>query len=73
MPKTIEVSTTYLEPELVEDLQKRLHRIEGHVRGVKRMLQDQEDSESILVQTSAIKAALNQVILKLLDGHLEPV
>jgi CsoR family transcriptional regulator, copper-sensing transcriptional repressor len=64
-------SSTYLDPELVAKLQARLSRIEGHVRGVKRMLADQEDCESILVQTSAIKAALNQVIIKLLEGHME--
>src|SRR3990170_220856 len=63
--------TRYLEPELIENLLTRLNRIEGHVRGVKRMLMDQEDCESILVQTSAIKAALNQVIIKLLEGHME--
>ena len=71
MPKTKVVSQTYLDPELVDNLQIRLNRIEGHVRGVKHMLEDKEDCESILVQTSAIKAALNQVIIKLLEGHME--
>jgi len=69
--KTPKTSETYLDPEMVEDLQVRLNRIEGHVRGIKRMLDDKEDCESILVQTSAIKAALNQVIVKLLEGHME--
>jgi DNA-binding FrmR family transcriptional regulator len=63
--------TTYLDADLIENLFRRLNRIEGHVRGVKRMLADKEDCESILVQTSAIKAALNQVIIKLLEGHVE--
>jgi DNA-binding FrmR family transcriptional regulator len=72
MPTTpAQLTTTYLDPELVQNLQNRLNRIEGHVRGVKRMLEDKEDCESILVQTSAIKAALNQVIIKLLEGHME--
>lgn len=61
----------YLEPELVENLQKRLNRIEGHVRGVNRMLGDRESCDGILVQLSAIKAAVNQVTIKLLDGHME--
>lgn len=69
--KRMETPEVYLDPELVENIQNRLSRIEGHVRGVKRMLADQEDCESILVQTSAIKAALNQVIIKLLEGHME--
>ena len=72
MPKARAPSeTTYLDPDLIENLFRRLNRIEGHVRGVKRMLADKEDCESILVQTSAIKAALNQVIIKLLEGHME--
>jgi DNA-binding FrmR family transcriptional regulator len=66
-----QISDVYLDPELVANLQARLSRIEGHIRGIKRMLADKEDCESILVQTSAIKAALNQVIIKLLEGHME--
>ena len=69
--KTKPATETYLDPELVENLKTRLNRIEGHVRGIKRMLDDKEDCESILIQTSAIKAALNQVIVKLLEGHMD--
>jgi DNA-binding FrmR family transcriptional regulator len=65
------LTSTYLDPELVENLMNRLNRIEGHVRGVKRMLADQEDCESILIQLSAIKSAINQVTIKLLEGHTE--
>lgn len=61
----------YLYPELVDNLQKRLRRIEGHVRGVRRMLEEHEDCEQILVQLSAVKAAVNQVTIKLLEGHME--
>ncbi len=68
---TQSVAQTYLTPELVEELQKRLGRIEGHVRGIQRMLREQEDCDSILVQLSAIKAALNQVTIKVLEGHME--
>ncbi|MFQ5924002.1 MAG: metal-sensitive transcriptional regulator [Anaerolineales bacterium] len=63
--------TTYLEPELIENLQNRLNRIEGHVRGINRMLEDKENCDDILVQLSAIKAALNQVTIKLLEGHMD--
>jgi DNA-binding FrmR family transcriptional regulator len=62
---------TCLDPELVENLQDRLSRIEGHVRGIERMLDDKEDYEALLVQTAAVKSALNQVIIKLLEGHME--
>jgi len=71
MSSQVETRETCLDPELVANLTVRLNRIEGHVRGVKRMLEDKEDCESILVQTSAIRAAPNQVIIKLLEGHME--
>ncbi len=61
----------YLTSEVEQDLQDRLSRIEGHVRGVKRMLVEHRDCESLLIQMAAIKAALNQVTIKLLEGHME--
>ena len=62
--------TTYLDPELIGNLQTRLNRIEGSVRGVNRMLEDHENCDDIVVQLSAIKAAVNQVTIKLLEGHM---
>ena len=64
--------TTYLDPELIGNLQNRLNRIEGSVRGVNRMLEDHENCDDIVVQLSAIKAAVNQVTIKLLEGHMKP-
>lgn len=60
----------YLTPQLEEELQDRLSRIEGHVRGVKGMLAEHRDCESLLLQMAAIKAAVNQVTIKLLEGHM---
>lgn len=72
MTKIIEQSKViYLSPELVENLTARLNRLGGHVGGVNRMLNDQKPCEDILVQLSAIKAALNQITIKLLQGHVE--
>lgn len=62
---------TYLDPELVSSIQNRLSRIEGHIRGVKRMLDEQASCEQILIQLSAVRAALNQVTIKVLEGHME--
>lgn len=70
-PTLIEAEKTYLSPELEENIQNRLSRIEGHVRGVKRMLGEHQDCENILIQLAAIKSALNQVIIKVLEGHME--
>ncbi|MEE8390855.1 MAG: metal-sensing transcriptional repressor [Anaerolineae bacterium] len=61
----------YLTSEVERDIQDRLSRIEGHVRGVKRMLAEHRDCESLLIQIAAIKAAVNQVTIKLLEGHME--
>lgn len=69
--KPAPLEKAYLSPELEQDIQHRLSRIEGHVRGIGRMLEEHQDCERILVQTAAVKAALNQVIIKLMEGHLE--
>jgi DNA-binding FrmR family transcriptional regulator len=61
----------YLEPELERDLQIRLSRIEGHIRGVKEMLSEHKDCESLLTQLAAIRGAINQVTVKLLEEHIE--
>ncbi len=62
---------TYLQPELVSTVQDRLSRIEGHVRGIKRMLDEQASCEQILIQLSAVRSAVNQVTIKVLEGHME--
>lgn len=50
-------------------LQKRLRRIEGQVRGVERMVEEDRYCIDILTQISAIQAALDKVGLALLDDH----
>lgn len=49
----------------------RLKRIEGQVRGIERMLERDEDCEDIIIQISAVKAALHKVGLTVLQGHIE--
>ncbi len=61
----------YLTPELVQDLKHRLSRLEGHLRGIQRMLDQQAACEDLLIQTSAVRAALNQITIKMLEGHME--
>ena len=58
-------------PEVETDLQHRLSRIEGHVRGIKRMLTEHESCENLLVQLSAVRSALNQTTGRLLEKHME--
>src|SRR5665213_2252388 len=51
-------------------LQKRLKRIEGQVRGLERMVDEDEYCINILVQISATTRALQAVAMNLLDDHL---
>jgi DNA-binding FrmR family transcriptional regulator len=49
---------------------KRLRRIEGQVRGVAKMIDDEKYCIDILTQISAVNSALQSVALGLLDEHL---
>ncbi len=49
----------------------RLRRIEGQVRGLERMVEDDRYCIDILTQISAVSTALDGVALKILDGHVE--
>ena len=52
-----------------DQLQARLRRIEGQVRGVQGMVEDERYCIDVLTQISAIQAALDKVALGLLDEH----
>jgi len=52
-----------------DQLQGRLRRIEGQVRGIERMVEEDRYCIDVLTQISAIQAALDKVALGLLDGH----
>ncbi len=49
---------------------KRLHRIEGQVRGIERMVADERYCIDILTQIAAVSTALERVSAKLLEGHV---
>ena len=51
-------------------LAKRLHRIEGQVRGIERMVDDDRYCIDILTQISAVNTALESLAFKLLDDHV---
>ena len=52
------------------DLLKRLARIEGQVRGIARMVEDDRYCIDILTQISAVQKAVDAVALGLLDDHV---
>ncbi len=51
-------------------LTKRLHRIEGQVRGIERMVESDRYCIDILTQISAVNTALESLAFKLLDDHV---
>jgi DNA-binding FrmR family transcriptional regulator len=53
-----------------EALVKRLHRIEGQVRGIERMVEDDRYCIDILTQVAAVNTALESLAFKLLDDHV---
>jgi DNA-binding FrmR family transcriptional regulator len=49
---------------------KRLHRIEGQVRGVEKMVEDDRYCIDILTQIAAVNTALESLALRILDDHV---
>ena len=54
-----------------EAMQKRLRRIEGQLRGLQRMVEEDAYCIDVLTQISAATRALQGVALELLDQHLD--
>jgi len=51
-------------------LEKRLNRIEGQVRGIGRMIDDDRYCIDVLTQVSAVQSALDALALRILEHHL---
>ena len=49
---------------------QRLKIVEGHIRGIQRMLDDGKYCIDIIRQIQAVQAALNKISANLLDGHM---
>jgi len=49
----------------------RLSRIEGHIRGIKKMVEEDRDCPDLLHQLAAVKAALNKTGELILEDHIE--
>lgn len=56
--------------ETIEDLQKRLRRIEGQIRGIQQMLSEDRDCRDVVTQISAANKALEQVGFNLVAAGL---
>lgn len=54
----------------VDAVTKRLKRVEGQIRGIIRMIEDDKSCEEILIQIGSAKAALHKTGQVVLEGHL---
>lgn len=63
--------TRHREEDELRTLTNRLSRIEGQVRGVKKMLEEEAYCTDVLTQISAIQAALNAFNKELLANHIK--
>lgn len=64
------VGTGYLDEDSKRALMNRLSRLEGHLGAVKSMLEDGRCADEILLQTAAVKAALNRFASVLVEHEL---
>ncbi|MFO0674746.1 MAG: metal-sensing transcriptional repressor [Polyangiaceae bacterium] len=62
---------THVDTDLKRKNQQRLARIEGQVRGIRAMIDDDRYCADVLVQISAVQEALRGVSLELLRNHLQ--
>lgn len=54
-----------------KDVQDRLSRIEGHIRGLRGMVEEERTCSELLLQIAAVRAALNKVGQIILNDHME--
>jgi len=54
-----------------EEIVTRLRRVEGQIRGLQRMVSEQQDCEAIVTQLMAARAALDKVGVFIVTDHLE--
>lgn len=58
-------------PEEYKSLIHRLNRIEGQIRGIRRMVEESAYCNDILIQSSAVSAAMNAFNRELLANHIK--
>ena len=65
-----DTATTHGYAKDKDALVNRLHRIEGQVRGIEKMLDEDRYCIDILTQIAAVNTALESLAFKMLDGHV---
>jgi DNA-binding FrmR family transcriptional regulator len=74
MSRTAAVANAPVVPGYINSkpqIQARLSRVEGQVRGIQRMVVEERYCIDILTQVNAVKAALDRVAIALLDDHVQ--
>lgn len=64
-------ATSSLPGERGNDVVLRLKRIEGQIRGLQRMIEEQRECGDILTQLLAVRSSLDQVALQVLNEQIE--
>ncbi len=54
-----------------EDVLRRLARVEGHIRGITKMVQENRECPTILLQIAAVQSALDKITEIILEDHIE--
>ncbi len=57
-------------PDHKKDVLKRLSYIEGHLAGIRRMIEEDKYCVDVLKQTFAVRRAIQKLESRMLDGHL---
>src|SRR3954465_7156630 len=71
MATTNPLEIVYFDSELKQDISARLKRIEGQVRGIDKMLQEDQSCPKVLNQLAATQAATQSVSRIVLRNYLE--
>jgi len=69
-PRSPEERKAHHSPELKQNMIMRLSRIEGQIRGISRMIDEDVYCDNVLQQISSVESALSGVKTVLLDAHM---
>ena len=58
-------------PKVKEDVLKRMSYIEGHLSGIRKMLEEEKYCVDVMKQTYAVRRAIEKMEAMLLRGHLD--
>jgi DNA-binding FrmR family transcriptional regulator len=66
-----DLAATVLPPEVLDDLRKRLARVEGQVRGVQRLLDEGAGCKDVIHQVAAVSAAIDRIGYRLIAAGMQ--